>query len=422
MITPTKSPLGKTGNSPCGKINFKAISALSAILFAAHLQVGCLADSGVKKDGFTGPRDLVIGTGIDNGIFFTTTSLNAGTASQADAFEHDVQSAAFKRGSHLYITEPYSTNKVTRYDIDSDGKMTGPSGVLSFPGGSTASHVTFASDTKAYVSLGSTGKLAIINPTLMTVTGEIDLSKYAAGNDGSPDPTSAVVRDGFLFVALSQKKNGAPISAHDTGYVAVINIAVDTVVKVITDPRLASLGSVDDGNQVHVIDDNGDIYFYSNAVWGYLPGIKGGFLRIKAGETQFDTSYWFDPSSLTIEGVSGGKVAYGLTNLHVGSGIAYSMMLAPSLTSNPPDYVNDRNYIPVRINLRNKTIEKLPMSATAGFAAKGIVRETDGNILFAMATGTASGIFRYQPSANTASSTPILNISGSPFILFRVND
>lgn len=395
---------------------------LAALASIPLLLGGCLSDGDVDDDTFSGKRDLVVGTGIDNGIYFTTTSLDAGTVSQADAFEHDAQSCTVHRGNHLYVAEPYQTDKITRYDIDADGTMTGPSGVLAFAGGSVASHITFVSDTKAYVSLGTAGKLAIVDPSRMVQTGAIDLSSYAAGNDGSPDPTSAVVRDGLLFVALSQKKNGDPMTAHDTGYVAIVDIAADTVVKVITDPRVASLGSVDDANQVTVLDDNGDIYFNSTAVWGYLPGISGGFLRIKAGETEFDKSYHFDPGAVAVSGVTGGKVTYGLTFLHVGGGVAYSMMQAPALTSNPPDYVNDRNYQPVRIDLRNKTIERLPLAPTAGFAAKGIVREASGDILFAMATAGASGGFRYHPSTNTADAEPVLKIAGSPYNLFRIED
>ena len=384
---------------------------------------GCLfGEDEIVTDSLAGKKDLIVGTGIDNGIYFTTTSLASGTVSQADAYEHDAQSCTFHRGRHLYVAEPYKTDKITRYDIDANGTMTCPSGVLAFPGGSVASHITFVSDTKAYVSLGTAGKLAIVDPSRMVQTGEIDLSRCAAGNDGSPDPTSAVVRDGLLFVALSQKKSGNPMTAHDTGYVAIVDIAADTVVKVITDPRVASLGSVDDANQVTVVDDNGDIYFNSTAVWGYLPGITGGFLRIKAGETEFDKSYHFDPSAVAVAGVTGGKVTYGLNFLHVGNGVAYSMMMAPALTSNPPDYVNDRNYQPVRIDLRNRTLEVLPMPPSAGFAAKGIVREKDGNILFAMATASASGLFRYHPSTNTADQAPVLKIAGSPYSLFRIED
>ena len=50
------------------------------------------------------------------------------------------------------------------------------------------------------------------------------------------------------------------------------------------------------------IDEKGDIYFYCVAMFGYQPGVKEGFLRIKKGQTDFDKSYCFTLADVDLVG------------------------------------------------------------------------------------------------------------------------
>jgi hypothetical protein len=380
---------------------------------------GCFGDSSPSAsttDATT--RNLLVADVIGSGMYVGSTYLAKGTESASNFWEHDAQSVLFAYGKWVFVTEPMTKDRIVRYTLDAANRLESPV-VLQFDGGSTCSHITFASATKAYVSLGGSGVLAIIDPSTMKRTGTIDLTPWAVG-DASPNPSQGVIRDGKLFVALSQRIT--TYSAHDTGYVAVIDVSADTVIKVVTDPRVTCLGSPDDGNATLVLDEKGDIYFYSNALWGYQAGAKGGFVRIRAGETEFDTSYYFNVPGTTASGVTGGAVTYGTGFAYAGNGIAYSMLQVPGLTSNPPDYAKDHNYQPVKVDLRNKTIEAVPLPASSGSSSAGIVVQSDGTVLFAEATVTYSGIFRYFPSTGKADSVPVLKIQGNPYRIMALGN
>ena len=97
--------------------------------------------------------------------------------------------------------------------------------------GSNPQDIAFAADDKAYVSrLNSTG-LLIVDPTLGTTVGEIDLSSFADG-DGLPEMTQMAIVGSRLYVALQRldRDNGfAPVAP---GLIAVIDMETDTLVDV----------------------------------------------------------------------------------------------------------------------------------------------------------------------------------------------
>lgn len=51
------------------------------------------------------------------------------------------------------------------------------------------------------------GKIAIFDPTITTQQGEIDLTSLGV-SDSNPDPSAMLLRDGLLFVGLSQMVGG----------------------------------------------------------------------------------------------------------------------------------------------------------------------------------------------------------------------
>lgn len=398
----------------------------------AALLVGCessLLNPGTRGDNNRATdeipevqaRDIVLSIGIGESMYFGTSTLSKDIEDASDFYEHNGQSSSDVWGDWLFVFEPMSSGILYKYTLDENNALSGPER-LSFGAGSGASHIAVASASKAYVSLGNTGKIAIINPTSMKKTGEIDLTSYAVGTDGSPDPSTSIIRDGLLYVALSQK--ASVMSAHDTAAcVAIINTTNDQVTKLIWDSRAESLGGPDESNATVFTDENNHIYFYSCALWGYQPGLSDGLLRIKNGETEFDPDYYFSIMSTSVSGVPGNSVSYGLTIRYAGNGIVYSSLLVPGLTSNPPDYANDRNYQPVKIDLVNKTITKIPVGAAGGWPAKTILVESSGTVLFGQnESSTPAGLYRYDPVANTVSSSPVLETEGMPYFLYALED
>jgi hypothetical protein len=392
---------------------------ITLVAAAALLFYSCDDD-----DSPTGPsegkKDLAVIISTESNMYVGTTSLSKSVEDGEGFFQHHNRSVLAVFEDWLFVLEPGFSGNLYRYTLD-DNNNPGDQQSLAFGAGSGASHIAFVSATKAYVSLPNLGKLAIVNPSQMTKTSEIDLSSYAAGNDGSPDPTTSIIRGNHLFVALSQQVS--PMQVHDTaGCVAIIDITTDEIVKVIWDERIEGLGGLDESNATVFMDEDENIYFYSNGVFGYQPNISEGFLRIKQGETEFDSDFQFSISKTALSGVPGEAASLGMRFVYHGNGIVYSSVLVPGLTSNPPDYLNDRNSQPVAIDLINKTITKLNISPTNAFISKAIFVEQSGTMLWGQnANGSApGGLYRFDQSTQTLDSSPVLNIDGDIYIVYQL--
>ena len=122
---------------------------------------------------------------------------------------------------------------------------------------------------------------------------------------------------------------------------ALIDTKTDKPIKVVSDPR-ASMASGESPAGDPFIDEKGDIYFYCVAMFGYQPGVKEGFLRIKKGETDFDKSYCFTLADVNLVGVKGNKTSYAYVKVYGGNGKVYAYLNIPGAASNPPDYVHDK--------------------------------------------------------------------------------
>jgi hypothetical protein len=99
--------------------------------------------------------------------------------------------------------------------------------------------IAFISTTKAYVSRLKSTRLLVINPTALTITGEIDLvaqvpTLVKPGDlDGVPELARMLVHNGRLYVALQHLDNTAGFAPVAPGEVVVLDPATDTVVTVI---------------------------------------------------------------------------------------------------------------------------------------------------------------------------------------------
>lgn len=227
-----------------------------------------------------------------------------------------------------------------------------------------------------------------------------------AENDNNPDPGVSIIRDGKLYVALNQAIT--EYTYEPSAYVAIIDIATNNVDKVIKDTRTNAVGLFRHSRVI--MDEKGDIYFYSSAVAGMN---SDGFLRIKKGETEWDTDYLFSLCMTNVTGMEGDMVGYGFAFCYDSNGHVYSCLQVPSKTSNPPDFINDRNFQPVKINLYNKTIEKisLPLSTSMGAFA---ITMCGNDVVFGLTTTSGTGYFTYNTSTKEASQTPRITTVGVP--------
>ena len=310
----------------------------------------------------------------------------------------------------IYVTD---TEHLYKY-IPKDGILVQEGNTMLFPSGAKATYITFLSEKKAYVSCLGLGKVWIIDPSSMTKTGEIDLSGYSLGKlagDNNPEPCASIIRDGILYVTLCQLKSA--YSCEKGAHIALIDTKTDKPIKMISDPRATMASSMTPAGDPFV-DEKGDIYFYCVAMFGYQPGVKEGFLRIKKGEQDFDNSYCFTLADVNLEGVKGNRTSYAYNKVYGGNGKVYGYLNIPGAASNPPDYVHDKSFQAFEINLYDKTCKKMDLDGTTGWAAS--VCKSGDDIVFGMSTDKGTGYFVYHMKDGSHEKLKV-KVSGAPYML-----
>ncbi|MCR4769993.1 MAG: hypothetical protein K5874_07295 [Bacteroidaceae bacterium] len=346
----------------------------------------------------------------DNTYISVLKDLNVGEVNTNDAQIHANGAFTYVYKNKVYVTD---TEHLYKYKV-SEGRLVQEGSTLLFPAGAKAVFVTFLSDTKAYVSCLGLGKIWIINPSTMQKTDEIDLSEYALGkeeSDNNPEPGASIIRDGILYVALTQLKSSS--IPHQGAHVALIDTKTDKPIKTISDNRATMVSCMTPTGDPFV-DEKGDIYFYSIAMFGYISGLNEGFLRIKNGEQEFDESYYFPIATKTLQDVPGGKASYVYNKVYAGNGKVYAYLNIPGASSNPPDYVNDKSMQAFEIDVYNKTLKKMAFPATTGWAAS-ICKDED-NIVWGMATEEGTGYYIYN-TKDLSYNNMILSTVGAPYMI-----
>lgn len=135
-------------------------------------------------------------------------------------------------GNDIFVFPGYmgdSKNELVKY-TRTNGQLS-RTGTMKLPPNSSATNIVFASTGKAYLSMAGLGKIAIFDPTTMTQQGEIDLTSLGV-SDSNPDPSAMLLRDGLLFVGLSQMVGGW-IPPQDRPYsdIAIIDTQTDKLLK-----------------------------------------------------------------------------------------------------------------------------------------------------------------------------------------------
>jgi hypothetical protein len=301
---------------------------------------------------------------------------------------------------------------VVKYTRKPDGTLA-EAGSFTAPPGSAPLATIVESDTRAYCSLYKAGKIIVFNPSTMAIIQTIDLTSYALGGDGNPDPSIMEIKNGKLYVACTQTTDGFT-SSHPV-QVLIIDVNNTSSIVSATDSRSTWAGSINEQKSIF-FTENGDMYIFCVASYGFGgPTQKCGFLRIKNGETSFDPTYFFNVADYSITGIPGNKVDYLQRMRYTSAGIVYSTGNIYALASNPPNYITDRTYGSFKVDIINKTIEKLDLPYSNGYAAT--VLPFEEKILFGLATTTGVGIYTYDPIANIATTSPVVNTQGDPSIL-----
>jgi hypothetical protein len=397
----------------------KTVNFTAMMLFAALCFVACDKDNDKTPDT-SGNIKLVLSLSMQANetqvgyLAPVSESQLTGNGTVLLTYAHEVESdpcvEIFKDWA-FYVPNAYQAPVIRRYTRQDDGSLL-PSGSLTFSESAMTAglaNILILSETKAYASMMMGNKIVVFNPTTLQITGEIDLAKPEYGLNGSstPNPLGMIERDGKVFVGCLELSS--PPMSNDGAYMIIINEATDTPEKFISDLR--GTGASFFGNQGMYKDEKGDIYVLCYASYGYMPGQKSGFLRIKKGATDFDPDYFFNITDKTIPGIQGEHVV--LTNfLYDSNGTAYMFGQNPTYASNPVDYVNDLPIESFKINLYDQTVTPLDLPRSNSYSYS-ILRYGD-LILFGLATKSAgAGYFSYNPATGETSKTPFLNVPGT---------
>lgn len=357
-------------------------------------------------------HSLVVG---ENTFLSGFKDLDVGSANNDNAYIHS-KSAFFKVYKDYVFVYEREEDRITKYkktgnDLVKDGDA------LLLTAKSKVNSLHVVDDDKAYITLYGSGKVGVINPTNMTLDAEIDLSEYSLGKemgDINPEPIASISRDGKLFVFLWQE--AAEFYPNAGSHAVVIDIATNAPEKMISDTNATMLCSMPAGESF--IDENGDIYVYAQAGFGYFPQFTDGFLRIKKGQTEFDSDYYFPIKGVNIEGITNNYADYIFRHVYAGNGMVYGYMNVPGNASSTPDPVNDQTMQPCVINIYNKTIEKLDMPASAGWGTS-IAKAGDNTILFGMTSDDGTGYYEYNHITKEYLGKTI-STDGSPFCVFEM--
>ena len=250
--------------------------------------------------------------------------------------------------------------------------------------------------------------LQIFNPTTMERTGQIDLSslRLDGADYNSVGEHIIASRDGKLYVGVVHAEDNGPYSGYGDGtlvdYVelAVIDIAANKLDKTIKYNGVKSLGWGAAANKMWTLGDDGALYFYGTGM-SMIPPMSvnnSAIIRIKKGETDFDTGWILKADDLQAHATIGGAV--------VKKGKLYIQLPSEPIADGFTNLDNPIwDYYAVDINtLKATKITGMPQTQYAHGNEQCIV-EVDGKIYLWMANAKAheNGYYLLDEGTNKAS-------------------
>ena len=227
----------------------------------------------------------------------------------------------------------------------------------------------------------------------MALTRKVETTPVAPMDDVDwPSVTGMEYAGGNIYVSyVPMNQNTFATPEVTTAYVAVFSYPEFQFQGLITDNRTGNIGSWNAFNGFQK-DENSDLYCMSNTSltngFSQTAG-HSGFLRIKAGEMQFDENYFFDYEALT-----GHKVAHWL---YLGNGKVYAEV---STNQNAGAWSDDEDRC-VIIDLNNKTsktIEEIPLHS--GMGGRRFVALCEEGYVYAPVS-TSDGLWIYRTEIAT---------------------
>ena len=252
----------------------------------------------------------------------------------------------------------------------------------------------------------------VFNPTTMKKIADIDLNSYAQ-EGARVSPAAMIIRDGKLFVGLSQMNSQFMPTVNKLEF-AMIDTKTDKVEKHIVNESLGmcyATRPIDAGSIF--MDENKDLYFNCMGSFGMLPQLHGGIARIKNGSTDIDPNYSIRLDQTEVSGLSTKHADYICTVMYAGDGKVYtyisSLGLDPHALDNP--YLTLSN-LPVVIDLKQRTLSVIKNTEISNPQGIAVAKYKD-LIVFGSANKKATGFYTYNPKTKEVAG-PVIQTQGNP--------
>ena len=319
-------------------------------------------------------------------------------------------------GNDIFVFPGYmgdSKNELVKY-TRVNGRLS-KTGTMKLPPNSSATNIVFASAEKAYLSMAGLGRIAIFIPITMVQKGEIDLSSLGV-SDNNPDPSAMLLRDGLLYVGLSQMVGGwVPPQDRPYSDIAIIDTQTDKLLKMITDKTSGiSMPTRPIDRYSIFMDEKKDIYISCVGAFGMVKGHNAGILRIKAGETELDPTYRW---TITGADISGEEKTAGFISAirYVNNGKAYAYINMPGYYKPGEQGHTAIADLAVEINLYDRSMKKIKgLDLSNGFGV--MLALYKGTVLIGNSSTKAKGIYSLDIQTGEVSKEPILTTVGKPIL------
>lgn len=387
----------------------KSILLLVAAGAMALLSASCKkTENPVEEELLGGAGNILLETSVKNAdgatgqSYIQQVSRIGGTVNMTEGVQVGFSSTLSFLGNDIFVFPAFGSDSqqvISKYERSSKGmKLTGEIQIVpnSYP-----VNLSAVSATKAYIPMYNLGKVLVINPSTMEVTGEIDLTPYAH-SDSSADPASGILAGGYYYLPLDQiNSSWMPYEDYRQVDVAVIDTATDRVVKVISEktsglcfptrPFLPGMIFTNEKNELYVA---------CTGYFGYNPvHLENGFAVIDTATNEFVPEKSWDISRTPIEGCDY-KPASIYNCQYLGGGkLAAYVGIIELMGDNP---YTARNSMPVLIDLDKRTvkmIEGIPCSDGHSVA----IEYHDGVVYFSSFGVDKAGIFTYDPATGAVS-------------------
>lgn len=275
------------------------LAALAALSCSAVPTLGACAPVGPAEDpdaGADGPAILVaafVRNPDGRNVYLGAVSeLPSGDLDYSGFLElGDVEAHAHDGRVFVWEREPAI---MTRYTVGAELSLTEDK-QLSFAnhGANGGARTVYVSETRAYTLSPALDTVVVWNPESMEITGTLAMTP-----PNRPEGLDTLATDGYVagdqVIWPLRSTNWDGVDYFAGAAVAIASASSDDPVRIVEDTRCVG---VDGGH----VDDNGDFYLRAGGYWGSSAAYadeRTCVLRIKAGESEFDSSYLLDMEEL----------------------------------------------------------------------------------------------------------------------------